>query len=153
MKKKVGIIGYGWVAGANHRNSYLQAKDVEIVAVCDVNPARLAVAKKDFNLSDDCLFDDYKKLIDSGKCEMVDICTPNYLHSIIGVDALNSGVHVLCEKPDAVSVAEAERMKKAAEDAGKHLMVIRNNRFRHSSTYLKKYIADGNMGDIYCGRV
>ena len=49
---KVGIIGYGWVAGANHRSSYARAKDVEIVAVCDVNKAALERAKKDFNLSD-----------------------------------------------------------------------------------------------------
>ena len=57
MKKKVGIIGYGWVAGENHRWSYQQAKDVEIVAVCDVKKDALERAKKDFGLSDDRLFD------------------------------------------------------------------------------------------------
>ena len=80
MKRKVGIIGYGWVAGANHKNSYAQVKDVEIVAVCDVRDSQLERAKNDFNLTDDCLFKDYKELIDSGLCEMVDICTPNSLH-------------------------------------------------------------------------
>ena len=65
MKKKIGIIGYGWVAGANHRSSYSLAKDAEIVAVCDVKPEARARAKEHFGLSDDCIFDDYKKLIDS----------------------------------------------------------------------------------------
>ena len=50
----------------NHNN-------VEIVAVCDINPNALEKAKADYNLSDDCLFTDYKDLIDSGKCDIVDI--------------------------------------------------------------------------------
>ena len=90
MKKKVGIIGYGWVAGANHKNSYAQAKNVEIVAVCDTNKAALERAKRDYNLPDEALFDDYKKLIDSGLCDMVDIVPgiekiegdPNYLFEV-----------------------------------------------------------------------
>ena len=84
--------------------------------------------------------------------DYVDICTPNYLHSIIAVDALNQGLHVFTEKPDAVSVAEVTRMKEAADKSGKVLMAMRNNRHRNTAKFLKNYIADGNMGDIYCGR-
>ena len=80
MKNKVGIIGYGSIARGTHKMSYRLAEDVEIVAVCDINVAALKKAKEDFGLSDDCLFMDYKELIDSGKCSMVDICTPNSLH-------------------------------------------------------------------------
>ena len=83
---------------------------------------------------------------------MVDICTPNNIHSIAAVYALNKGVHVICEKPDAINVAEAERMKAAAEASGKTLMVIRNNRYRPTTKFLKKFIADGKMGKIYAGR-
>lgn len=61
-------------------------------------------------------------------------------------------MHVLCEKPDAINVAEAEKMKLAAEKNNKTLMVIRNNRFMESSKFLKKYIDDGQMGNIYAGR-
>ncbi|MBR2948898.1 MAG: Gfo/Idh/MocA family oxidoreductase [Lachnospiraceae bacterium] len=71
---------------------------------------------------------------------------------MIAVDALNKGLHVLCEKPDAVSVEEAEKMKAAAEASGKHLMVIRNNRHRVTAKYLKEFINDGRMGEIYCCR-
>ena len=97
-------------------------------------------------------FTDYRDLLEVEGLDYVDICTPNYLHSVIAVDALNKGLHVLCEKPDAVSVEEAEKMKAAAEASGKHLMVIRNNRHRVTAKYLKEFINDGRMGEIYCGR-
>ena len=149
MKKKVGIIGYGWVAGANHRNSYLQAQDVEIVAVCDVNPARLAVAKKDFNLPDDCLFDDYKKLIDSGKCEMVDICTPNYLHCEMAKYALNAGLPVSIEKPVGINSKEVDEVRELAIQ--KKLPVFICFTWRHMATtrFLKDVIDSGAVGKVY----
>lgn len=84
--------------------------------------------------------------------DAIDICTPNYLHSVIACAALEKGLHVLCEKPDAVSVAEAEKMKAAAEKSGKCLMVIRNNRYWPTSGFLKKFIGDGKMGEIYAAR-
>ncbi len=97
-------------------------------------------------------YTDYKDVLSIEGLDAIDICTPNYLHSIIAVEALNKGINVLCEKPDAVSVAEAEKMKKAAEKSGKLLMVVRNNRFLVQSEYLKKYIDEGNFGKIYAGR-
>jgi predicted dehydrogenase len=91
-------------------------------------------------------------MIDKEELDAVDICTPNKIHSIAAVYALENGLHVLCEKPDAVSVAEAEKMKKASEESGKTLMVIRNNRFRPSTKFMKQFIAEGKMGEIYAGR-
>ena len=98
------------------------------------------------------VFTDYKELLKAEGLDAVDICTPNYLHSIIAVDALHAGLHVFCEKPDAVSVEEALKMGQAAKETGKTLMVMRNNRFHTASQYLKKYIADGKAGEIYAGR-
>lgn len=153
MKKaKVGIIGLGGISTVAHIPSYLEMDNVEIAAVCDINPEKIDKFREKFNLTEVPAFTDYRELLDVAGLDYVDICTPNYLHSVIAVDALNKGLHVLCEKPDAVSVEEAEKMKSAAEKSGKHLMVIRNNRYRKTARYLKQYIADGAMGDIYCGR-
>ena len=98
------------------------------------------------------VYENYQEVFDIPGLDAVDICTPNYLHSIIAVAALEHGLHVFCEKPDAVSVAEANRMKEAAEKSGKVLMVMRNNRYLSTSTFLKKYIEDGKMGEIYAAR-
>ncbi len=153
QKLKVGLIGLGGIMRNAHMAGYNRMGDiVEIVAICDILPEKIDSFKKQFGMQDVREFTDYKELLEFEGLDYVDIATPNYLHSIIAVDALNKGLHVFCEKPDAVSVEEALKMKEAAEKNDRHLMVMRNNRYRHTAQYLKRYIKEGKMGDIYCGR-
>ncbi len=149
-KLKTAIIGAGGIANGAHAPAYEKAENIEVVGVCDIIEERAEKLAK--RLGADFWCTDYKKIFDIPGLDSVDICTPNYLHSIIAVEALNRGINVLCEKPDAINVAEAEKMKNAAEKSGKTLMVIRNNRFMGVSQYLKKYIDDGKMGEIYSAR-
>ncbi len=151
-KLKVGLIGLGGIMGYAHMPRYRGANDVEIVAICDILPEKIAAFRRNFGMNDVPAFTDYKELLEVEGLDYVDICTPNYLHSIIAVDALNKGINVFCEKPDAVSVEEALRMKEAADKSGKKLMVMRNNRYLNTMRYLKKFIEEGKMGEIYCGR-
>lgn len=150
---KVGLIGLGGIAKAAHMSAYGRMDNVELAAICDIVPKKIEDFKKRYDLPDDFpAFTDYHDLLEVEGLDYVDICTPNYLHSIIAVDALNKGLNVFTEKPDAVSVAEVTRMKDAADASGKVLMAMRNNRHRNTAKFLKNYIADGHMGDIYCGR-
>lgn len=149
MKNKIGIIGYGWVAGANHRRSYKLAKDAEIVAVCDVNPKALERAKEHFDLPDDCLFTDYKELIDSGKCDMVDICTPNSLHCEQAKYALNAGLAVSIEKPVGVNSKEVEEVRALAEEKGLPVFICFTWRHLPTTRFLKDTIDSGAIGKVY----
>ena len=151
-KLKVGLIGLGGICRAVHAPSYLTMDNVEIAAVCDIIPEKIESFKKEFNMNNVASFTDYKELLDFEGLDFIDICTPNYLHSVIAVEALEKGLNVFCEKPDAISVEEALKMQNAAEKSGKKLMVMRNNRHRETASYLKSYIEDGKMGEIYCGR-
>lgn len=148
---RVGIIGCGGIAKNAHFPSYLLEKRVEVAALCDIKSERAENAKKHFFHSAKT-YTDYKELLKDKSIDYVDICTPNYLHSVIAVDALDSGKHVLCEKPDAVSVKEALKMKEAADRNGKKLMVIRNNRYIGTSAEIKKFAEQGGFGEIYAGR-
>lgn len=149
-KLKVGIIGLGKMC---HMPIYRDMDNVEVVAICDILPEKITALKEKFGLGDEVLsFTDYHDLLDVEGLDFVDISTPNYLHSIIAVDALDKGIHVFTEKPDATSPEEAEKMMLAAQRSGKHLMAMRNNRYRGNAKFLKQYIADGKMGEIYCGR-
>lgn len=153
MKKlKIGIIGCGGIAKGAHQPAYDEMENIEIVACCDIIKERAVSFAEHFDLDESVAFTDYKKMIENTELDAVDICTPNYLHSVISIYALEHGLNVFCEKPDAVSSAEAEKMKAAAEKSGKMLMVMRNNRYMPSSTFLKKYIESGKMGDIYTAR-
>ena len=151
-KLKVGLIGLGGICRTAHMLEYKKLDKVEIAAICDIAPEKIEAFKNEFDMKDVLAFTDYKELLNVEDLDYVDICTPNYLHSVIAVEALQKGIHVFCEKPDAVSVEEAMKMKEAAEQSGKHLMVMRNNRYRKTAKYLKKYIEEGKMGEIYCGR-
>ncbi len=152
MKKiRIGIIGNGGICRGAHIGHYINDDRVEIVALCDIIKERAENYKKEY-FPDADVYTDYKELLKDESIDSVDICTPNYLHSIIAVDAFKAGKHVFCEKPDAINVDEVLKMKAAADEAGKLLMVMRNNRFVSASQYAKKYIEQGKMGEIYAGR-
>ncbi len=149
-KLRIGSIGLGGM-GRHHTRAHKNLGMSEIVAFCDIIPER-AEKMRDEYFPEARVYTDYREMIEKEDLDAVDIATPNYLHSPMAVFALEHGCHVFCEKPDAVSVSEAQKMKDAAEKAGKILMVMRNNRYYTPSVFMKKYIADGKAGDIYAAR-
>lgn len=151
-KLRVAIIGAGGICYNAHLPSYALMKDrVDIAILCDIVRENAEWNKREYNLDAE-IYEDYKQVLERGDIDAVDICTPNYLHSTIAVDALRAGKHVFCEKPDAISVEEALKMKAAAEESGRTLMVMRNNRFLASSQFLKEFIRQGKAGELYAGR-
>lgn len=151
-KLRIAIIGAGNICYTAHLPSYALMKDrVEIAVLCDIVRENAEWNKKEYALDSE-ICEDYKEVLARDDIDAVDICTPNYMHSVIAVDALKAGKHVFCEKPDAISVEEVLKMQKAAEESGRVLMVMRNNRFLASSQYLKEYIREGKTGELYAGR-
>jgi len=149
-KIKVGLVGCGGIAKGIHIPAYQKIENAEVVATCDILKDRAESAAKTLGAAD--VFTDYRKLIELKEIDMVDVCTPNYLHSDVAVAALNAGKHVFCEKPDAITVEKAIAMKEASEKAGKHLMVMRNWRYNANCNYVKDYIESGKCGELYTGR-
>lgn len=151
MKKfKVGVVGIGGIAKYTHLPSLKAMENVEVVAVCDIIPTRCDEADKILGVKTEH-FTDYNKMMDMN-LDAVHLCVPNYLHSAIAIAALNKGINVFCEKPDAICVSEVLKMEKAYKDSGKILMVMRNNRFTDAAKLAKDYIDKGEMGEVYCGR-
>ncbi|MBR6558210.1 MAG: Gfo/Idh/MocA family oxidoreductase [Clostridia bacterium] len=156
-KLRIGVVGCGGILEWAHFPAYMKMDNVELVAFCDILTERAEkFSKKYFEAGKTdkkpAVFENFSDLIKMEGIDAVDICTPNYLHSIVAVEALENGLHVFCEKPDAVSVSEAERMKAASEASGKVLMIMRNQRYDNSTRYLKDRIAEGKMGEIYAAR-
>jgi predicted dehydrogenase len=149
-KLKVAVIGAGGIFQWAHSEPLKNHPEVEIIAICDIDKEKAEAAAKQHGISQ--VYTDYREVIANKEIDIIDICTPNLFHSEIAVAALEAGKHVFCEKPDAVSPDEVLKMQQAAEKSGKVLMVMRNNRFRPASLYLKKWIDQGNMGEVYTGR-
>lgn len=148
-KVKIGVIGCGSIAQHRHLPEYKMNEQVELVAVCDINIERANSVAQQYGVK---AYTNYEELLASGTVEAVSVCTPNYLHAPISVAALNSGVHVLCEKPMATSEEEAKAMIEAAKTNGKKLMIGHNQRFVASHQKARELIEKGEIGKIYSFR-
>ncbi len=150
-KLKVGFIGSGAIAQGQHMPAFAKLDNVEIAAVCDANEDSAKEAAKKFNVPH--VFTDYKSMLKLNGLDVIDICTPNYLHKQPAIDALESGRHVIVEKPIAMNAVEGAEMVEAAKKAGKKLCVIQNMRFVASSQCLKRFVDAGDMGEMYFAKV
>lgn len=148
-KLRVGIIGCGAIAVEKHLPSLQKIKEVEVVAFCNRNNEKAEMAAKDFGTADSKIYSDYKEMLKDETIDVVHVCTPNSSHGEIAIAALESGKHVMCEKPMAKTAAEAKRMLAAAKNSGKKLTIGYNNRFRPDSQYLHKAASRGDLGEIY----
>jgi predicted dehydrogenase len=148
-KVKIGVIGCGSIAQHRHLPEYKMNEQVELVAVCDINAERANSVAQQYAVK---AYTNYEELLASGTVEAVSVCTPNYLHAPISVAALNSGVHVLCEKPMATSEEEAKAMIEAAKTNGKKLMIGHNQRFVASHQKARELIEKGEIGKVYSFR-
>ena len=151
-KVRIGIIGCGGIANAKHMPSLKKLPQVEMVAFCDLIEERARKAAADYGVEGAAVYTDYKELLARKDIDVVHVLTPNKQHSFITVDALESGKHVMCEKPMAINSAEAKKMLDAAKRTGKKLTIGYQNRFRQECMYLKKLIEAGDLGDIYFAR-
>ncbi len=146
---KVGIIGCGGIANGKHMPSLKKLKNVELVAFCDIILEKAEKAAKEYGVEGAKVYTDYKELLKDEEIEIVHVCTPNRSHSFITIDSLESGKHVMCEKPMAKTTKEAMEMIEAAKRTGKKLTIGYQNRYRDDSTYLKRACENDELGEIY----
>lgn len=149
-KLRYGLIGAGGNAEKKHIHGYLNLPGVEVVAICDVVLDKAATMAKKYGVAS--VYTDYKKMIRQERLDIVSIVTPNFLHSEITEYALSQGVHVHCEKPLCISVNEARNILAAERASGKKVMIGLNNRFTNETVFLKRWIDDGKLGDIYSAK-
>ena len=148
-KLRIGIIGCGGIANTKHMPALSKISKVELVAFCDIIEQKAIDAKQKFGTPDAKTYVDYRDLLADETIDVVHVCTPNRSHSFISVDALNSGKHVMCEKPMAINSEEAQKMLDAAKKSGKKLTIGYQTRQRLEAQYLKKESESGTFGDIY----
>jgi len=129
-----------------------KAGKFDIVAFCDIIEEKAVNASKEYGTPDAKVYTDYKKLLEDKTIDVVYVLTPNKSHSFISIDALESGKHVLCEKPMAKTAKEAKDMVDTAKRTGKLLTIGYNNRYNPSCLYIKEAADRGDFGEIYFAR-
>ena len=144
MAHKMGIIGYGGMAGWHHDNTK-RVDGIEVVAAHDINPERLAVAKERGIKA----YADLKDFLADQSFDLVLVATPNNFHRPMAIAALEAGKHVISEKPVAMSVEDFDAMHDAAKHAGKLFTVHQNRRWDRDFRIVKKSIETGLVGKPY----
>jgi predicted dehydrogenase len=150
----VGMGGMGWF----HASRFFQIPGVQLAAMADVRPERLEARhavkiniENRVSLPDLAAvqrFPDAERLIAEADVDVIDICLPSYLHSVYAVQALRAGRHVLCEKPMALNVADADAMLAAARESGRKLMIAQCIRFWPEYQFLKQTMQEGSLGRL-----
>jgi UDP-N-acetyl-2-amino-2-deoxyglucuronate dehydrogenase len=142
-KIKYGIIGCGRIAA---RHAEIIVKKGILSAVCDIKSDR---AEQFAKLYKSKPYSDINTLLENETdIEVISVCTPNGLHASHSVIALQSGKHVLCEKPMAINFEDCEQMIIESDKAQKNLFIVKQNRFNPPVEALKALIDKGTLGKI-----
>ncbi|TJY42259.1 Gfo/Idh/MocA family oxidoreductase [Cohnella pontilimi] len=146
-KLRIGMIGTGGISHW-HGRQLLELPEVEIVALADTNPQSRKQFIEKFGLVQVNEYDDYGALLEQDKPDAVVICSPHTLHYEQATKAMESGCHVLIEKPMACSSDEAKRMIEVSRRTGKLLQVSYQRHFQPDFLYIKEAIASGVIGKL-----
>ncbi len=146
-KIRLGVIGTGAFAEACHVPGLQSHPQAEIVAICGRRQDHTRALADRFKIPD--VYTDYEELCARHDLDAVTIVTPNAEHARQARTALASGKHVFCEKPLAVTVAEARDMVCVAEASGKIHQVAFTYRYLYGVQELRRRVLQGDIGSPY----
>ena len=142
---RAAIVGAG--IGASYAAALAREDGVDVVAICASSTGRASSIARRYGIAD--VYTSYDDLLDSCDLDLVVIATPNHLHYPMALAALGRDIHVLCEKPLALSVEQAREMAQRAEEAGTCTFVPFVLRFLPAAMYAKELLECGFVGDPY----
>lgn len=145
-KIRVGVIGSGFI-GNIHVDGLRHVPDAEVVAVAAKTPGKAAQFAAGRGIPH--AYDDYRKILERADIDAVTVAVPNYLHEEIVVAAAAAGKHIMCEKPFARTIQEAERMLKAVKDAGVKLVYGEMLCFAPKYARAKRLVDEGALGKVF----
>ena len=146
-KIKIGIIGIGNM-GTTHSKNFLEGKcpDIELVAVADINPDRLAWAEE--NLPGVARFATAEEMLDSGLLDACVVAVPHYDHPALAMECMKRNIHVMVEKPAGVYTKQVREMNEAAKKSNVVFAMMFNQRTNPMYIKMREMIQSGELGAI-----
>jgi predicted dehydrogenase len=144
-KLRYAFAGVGAVAYRMHKRGFADLDGIEVAAVCDVQEE---AARREAAEWDCPYYLDYRQMIDETRPDVFVVTTPHIYHAEMSIYAMRAGAHVLCEKPMAIQVADADRMNAVARETGRILAVSFQYRLRPEIVAAKKLIEEGKLGKL-----
>jgi predicted dehydrogenase len=138
------MIGTSWYAESLHLPSLASHPNADVIALCGRNQARAAELAHKFNIPH--CFADYREMMRSGLIDAVVIAAPDDLHYAMAMEAIDAKLHLVCEKPLALTAADAREMAQRADAAGvKHMTFFTLRWFQHTQ-FVKELLDAGQIG-------
>jgi len=144
-KIRVGLVGCGRIT-KKHISVINELDDYELVAVCDVIKERADKYADEFNTK---AYYDYEEMLKEGNIDLVDICTPSGMHPEMTIKAADAKKHIVCEKPMALKLKDADEMINACQDNKVRLFVIKQNRLNPPVVKVKEALDQGRFGKLF----
>ena len=145
---RIAVISAGAI-GFAHMRAVHQNYNTELVAVADPDKGRVTSAAETYNLPKDRAYTDWKEMLKRDDIDAVIVASPDQFHAEHTVAALESGRHVLCEKPFALCLEDCKAMIEAQRRTGLTLMVGQAGRFAPGFRKAKDIIEEGTIGEIF----
>jgi predicted dehydrogenase len=145
---KLGLVGCGWIVEREHAPALRAASGVEVVAVADLSRERARLVGEGFGLREDDCHHDPDALLDRSDVDTVSIATPPNARVELVRAAAAAGKHVLCEKPLATTLADADAMIEACESGGVRFAVYHNYLYFPETILARELIASGAIGEV-----
>jgi predicted dehydrogenase len=142
---RFGVIGLG-IMGQEHARTIAANSNLALVGVTDINANSGRAVAAELNCR---WYSSADELIKSGEVDAVVIATPHWQHGELAIKALKGGLHVLCEKPLTVTVAEGDEVLKAGSESRGMFVVVHQKRFEPAYLYVKQLLDSGELGAIY----
>jgi scyllo-inositol 2-dehydrogenase (NADP+) len=143
---RVGLLAYGAI-GHEHNLAVQGTPGLELSAVCDVNPERIAAAKE---LAPEVeAFSDAHSMLDSGLIDLVVVSTPPNSHYSWAKEALGRGINVVLEKPMALTAQQCDELMELAAQKDLLLVVYQNRRFDSDFVTMSRLISEGAIGEVF----
>ncbi len=147
-KLRIGIIGTGGIAHS-HASAYKSFPDVEIVAGADIVPGKARKFLDEFGWTEATAYETHEELCRRDDIDAVSVCTYNSQHAVCAIAALESGKHVLLEKPMCVTLAEGLDIMRAEKKSGKIITIGFQPRYNNNCRKIKSIVESGRLGKIY----
>jgi len=145
---KIAVLGCGKIAERCTVPNLINLKGVATPVLCDKNISQALRLERIFKLDNPKIYTDYKAMIKQEKLDAVIINSPTFLHEEMALYAANAGLHIMIEKPIALTLASARRIIKSAEKNKVILMVEQSQRFDPVHQKAKALLDKGILGDI-----
>jgi predicted dehydrogenase len=145
-KIKYAVVGLGWIAQEVVLPAFKNTSNSELTAFVTDDPQKARELGEKYDIGQSVDYEGYRKLLHSGSIDAVYIALPNSLHKDFTIEATQAGVHVLCEKPMADTVAECQAMIDAAEQNNVKLMIAYRLHFQPANLKAIEVVNSGDLG-------